>query len=306
MQGSFSFQKGEDIKNLKVPVTVPKLASVKLDGIRCGVLDKDPLMKSLKRVPNHHIFEVMRKESLQGLDGELLVGPANDSQVYNKTWSGVSAHKGSPDFQFYVFDDFTDPRLPLDDRLHRLNSRKLPSFVTVVEQWLVGSQVEVDTEYDTALLAGFEGLMLRNRTATYKYGRSTLKSQDMLKMKPHLDGEAVVESLIQAMENTNEKFIDTDGYYARSTHQAGMVPKAMIGGFNVRDVVTGLRFAIGAGKLNHDQRREIWANPAIALGRIAKYTHMGVGAKDVPRHGRWIAWRMPEDMNGDEANLLAA
>lgn len=297
MHPNFKFQKGEDIKDLTVPITFPKLCSVKLDGIRCGVLDKDPLMKSLKRVPNHYIYEVMRREHLQGLDGELVVGEPNDPQVYNKTWSGVSRHAGEPEFRFFVFDDFTDPRLQLVDRLNRLASRKLPSFCTVVEQAWVTSQDEVDSEYLMQTSDGYEGLILRNHTATYKFGRSTLKSQDMLKAKPHLDGEALVEGLIQAMENTNAQFIDTDGYYARSTHKAGMVPKDMVGGFNVRDLVTGQRFSIGAGKLTHDQRKAIWADPALALGKIAKYQHMGVGAKNVPRHGRWIGWRMPEDMD---------
>ena len=296
MHPNFKFQKGEDIKDLKVQVTLPKLASVKLDGIRCGILEKDPLMKSLKRVPNNYVYETMRREDLQGLDGELLVGPANDPQAYNKTWSGVSRHAGEPDFRFFVFDDFTDPRLTLEDRLHRLSSRKLPSFVVVVHQWEINREEDIDVDYTAAIEAGYEGMMLRNKDSLYKFGRSTLKSQDMLKVKPHLDGEAIVESLIQAMENTNEKFIDTDGYSARSTHQAGMVPKDMVGGFNVRDVVTGLRFAIGAGKLNHDQRKAIWADPELALNKIAKYQHMGVGAKNVPRHGRWIGWRMPEDM----------
>lgn len=296
MHPNFKFQKGEDIKDLTVPITYPKLGSVKLDGIRCGILEKDPLMKSLKRVPNNYVYETMRREDLQGLDGELLVGEPNDPQVYNKTWSGVSRHAGEPDFRFFVFDDFTDPRLTLEDRLHRLHSRKLPSFCTVVGQVTILDQADADLKYAAALAGGFEGMILRNATATYKFGRSTLKSQDMLKVKPHLDGEAVVESLIQAMENTNEQYIDTDGYKTRSTHQAGMVPKDMVGGFNVRDVVTGLRFAIGAGKLNHDQRKAIWADPALALNKIAKYQHMGVGAKNVPRHGRWIGWRMPEDM----------
>ena len=75
-----------DLDNIKFPV----YASAKLDGIRATVVDGDVLSRSLKLISNHAIAEALSSSQWNGLDGELIVGPATDKDVYNKTTRGVN------------------------------------------------------------------------------------------------------------------------------------------------------------------------------------------------------------------------
>jgi DNA ligase-1 len=300
MHTGFKPQKGEDIKNLKEPVRWPKLMSPKYDGIRAMVIDNVPRTKSLKTVPNHFTNLRLSGADFDGLDGELIMGSPVDALVYNKTNSAVMSHEGQPDLTFYVFDDFTDPLLPFHERQRRLQLRvRQLSVASVIwaPQWLVNSQEEFDTQYQALLDMGYEGAMLREPNSTYHFGKSTAKSQNCLKCKPHIDAEAEILEVVEAMENRNESFINEAGHTDRSSRQENLVPKGMAGSFKSRDLVTGVVFGASAGKMTHAERVDAWSRREELKGSIFTYTKLGVGEKDKPRHGRWIRWRDKRDMD---------
>src|SRR5258707_792756 len=85
-------------------ITFPVMASAKLDGIRCIVVNGVALSRSFKPIPNKHVQKILA-EGFDGLDGELIVGEPGAPDVYSKTNSAVMSQDGTPDFTFYVFDN---------------------------------------------------------------------------------------------------------------------------------------------------------------------------------------------------------
>lgn len=291
----FKPQLSENVEKVKEGLYFPKLLSVKLDGIRCLTVEGGAYSRSLKPIPNRHIRSIV--SAVQHLDGELIVGPPNADNVCNVTTSAVMSHDGQPEFKFYVFDDLSRLDLPFADRLKLLQDRSLPSFVHVLEQTKVYNLVNFNSYYEDRLDEGYEGLIARNPDSMYKFGRCTARSQDSLKMKPFSDDEAVVLGFYEAMFNDNEAFTDELGRTKRSTAADGLVGKDTLGGFEVQDVQTGALFKVGPGKLKHDERKHIWDSREKYLKKVLKYRHMTVGAINVPRQGRWVAWRDPLDMS---------
>lgn len=55
-------------------IQYPVYASPKLDGIRCSIVDGKALSRTLKQIPNKHIFNQLSTTDLNGLDGELIIG----------------------------------------------------------------------------------------------------------------------------------------------------------------------------------------------------------------------------------------
>lgn len=292
----FKPQLAFDSAELEVPIKFDKFVSTKLDGIRLVTPDGQPLTRSLKRIPNIQVAAELSHPDFQNLDGELIVGPANAEDVYRRTYSGVMTQKGTPDFTYYVFDDISDLSLTFDKRLDKLHSRKLPHWVKILDQVRVSSQDELDSLYEKNLQEGFEGLILRNPGSMYKFGRCTGKSQDSLKLKPFADAEAVVIAVYEAEENLNEAFINELGYLDRSSHAENKVGKGMVGGFVVKDVVTGVEFNCSAGSMKHSERIDVWNLRSAVVGKLITYRHMTVGVKDKPRHPRFKGWRSALDM----------
>lgn len=273
-------------------ITFPKYASPKLDGIRAMVQNGKLISRSLKLIPNEGIRDML--SPYEGLDGELICGDPTASDVYNLTYRKVMTKEGNADnVTFFVFD-LLDLKLPYATRLHDLHAKALPSFVKVLPQSLVTSQITLDAYYAEVLEQGYEGAILRNPGAFYKQGRSTAASQDMLKMKPFEDSEGFVTGIYEAMENQNPTFKNELGRTDRSTDAGGLVPKGMLGGFIVTVLngkFKGISTNIAAGKLSHKERTDIWNDPTLAMHKVITYRHMPHGAVDAPRHARFYRFR---------------
>lgn len=283
----------------------PKIASYKLDGVRCLTQDGKALSRSLKPIPNLHIQAMLKY--YQGLDGELICGDPNAWDALSKTVSVVmSKDKPANDVKFYVFDVLRSNKAYADkynDLKLAFETLAVPDYIKLLPQHEVCSQDELELFYTNALVQGYEGVILRNPGATYKQGRSTLKAQDLLKLKPFKDSEAVVFDTYEATENQNQEYINELGHTARSSHKANKRGNGMIGGFIVKDVdaqgnvCSDVEYRVAAGRLTHEERKHIFANWELYYGKILKYRHMPTGAKDAPRFGRFIAWRDLIDMS---------
>lgn len=295
---NFKPQLAEDIGKVKGDIDFSdKLASLKLDGIRVCTLQDGAYTRSMKSVANRHIDSVLRQYPF--LDGEVIMGEPNASDVYSKTQSAVNTIAGEPDFKYYVFDDLTNINKPFEYRLKALQDRDLPSFIVKHAHFDVASQEGLDACYAGAMDTGYEGLILRNKSSLYKFGRCTAKSQDMLKAKPFDYGEAVVIEVCEAMHNGNEAFVNELGRTGRSSHQENLVGKGMAGGFLVEDCVSGARFYVAAGILTHSERVEVWDSRMSIPGKILRYKYMPYGIKEstgIPRFPRFYGWRSIDDM----------
>jgi DNA ligase-1 len=271
----------------KYPLTFPKFASSKLDGIRGVTQYGTCVTRSLKPIPNFRLRELMA--ATQGLDGEFICGDPTAHDVYHVTSSAVRTEdRHITDIMFYAFD-VMDKVLPYSDRYNRLLGMTLPSYIKVLPQTILNSQDDLDRFYADQLELGYEGAILRNGSALYKEGRATAKSQDMLKFKPFLDSDGIVVDVFEAMTNNNPTFTNELGRTARSTHAENLVGNGMAGGFVIQ---MGTKvFNISAGKLNHDQRREVLLNKDKYIGKMCTFRHLPIGEKDVPRHGRFYRWK---------------
>ena len=92
----------EKLKDVKLPTW----GSVKLDGIRCELIESPrtgrrlACSRSLKPIPNIHIRKTIEESNLPlGCEGELIVG-----ENFQDTASAVMSVGGEPDFTYHIFD----------------------------------------------------------------------------------------------------------------------------------------------------------------------------------------------------------
>lgn len=285
-------------------VQFPVIASPKLDGIRSLVIQGQLQTRSLKLVPNLHCQKLFGSRQLEGLDGELIVGPPTAKDVYNQTTSGVMSRDGEPDARFWVFDyaavKYPDGYEKFSKRLERVDDlvrRSKNKAVMKLPQITILNEDELDAFEVQCLGQGYEGVMLRDPNGLYKFGRSTVREGGLLKLKRFEDSEAYIIGAVEQLQNLNEAKVNALGYKERSSHKANKVGKGVLGAFKVRDLKTGVEFEIGTG-FNDAQRRDFWANSlgGQLVGEVVKYKYQPVGVKDKPRFPVFIGFRDPRDM----------
>lgn len=286
-----------DLDNIRYPV----FASPKLDGIRCSIVEGRALSRTLKRIPNGRVDNVLSWPSLSGLDGELIVGDPTSPTCYRDTVSGVMSGEGEPEFTYYVFDLWNSP-MRFQTRTHDLRGRVemglVPDCVTLVKHEMISSRQQLDAYETEQVSLGYEGVMLNDPNATYKFGRATTKGGELLKVKRYTDSEAVVTGVVEEMHNGNEAQTNELGRTKRSSAKAGKTGKGTMGALMVLDVKTGVEFEIGTGFTAADRVEwwQWWAgvkNRGNPPRRYVKYKFFPVGVKDKPRHPVYLGVRPP-------------
>lgn len=280
-------------------IQYPVLASPKLDGIRAVIHGGQALSRKLIALPNQFIQGFFSDPRYQGLDGELIVGPATAHGCINASTSGVMSRDGEPEFAFHVFDKWDHPggfeaRLAAArDVVERAGSLRIVNLGHA----LLNGPDELQRFEENALELGYEGVMLRAPSGLYKHGRSTVKEGWMLKVKRHTDSEAEVTSVVEEMFNGNEAERDNLGRTKRSSAKAGKLGKGRAGTLIGKDIHTGWDVEVGSG-MNDAAKAEWWAwwqNPNRER-RLVKYRYFPVGVKDRPRHPVYASWRSPIDV----------
>lgn len=276
----------------------PLICSMKLDGIRAVTTPDGPRTRSLKTIPNSHVAAVLASLP-PWLDGELVLVDASGAVNFRDTTSAVMSRSGTPNFTFMVFDYCSEPSLGFADRLIKM--RAMPWFedlsshphVTILSQKALANPSEAEQMFQDARLLGHEGLILRAPEGRYKHGRSTLREQGLLKMKPWMDAEGTVIDCIEEMFNANEAQISETGHTKRSSHQEGKIPKGTMGALVVKAAGWDSSFEIGTGFTAID-RRTMWAEKPI--GKTVKFSYIAAGGYDKPRHAVFLGFRAAEDM----------
>lgn len=299
----------------------PHYASTKLDGLRCLIHEGVAKTRKLEVIPNLHVQRMLGHPLLEGLDGELCVGPPYADDLLSRTQSGIMSVHGTPDFVFYVFDHYNGDAVtaPYQVRYERLRHAMAqpvyaghPNIQLLEQRWITSVDQLSDFQED-ALERGYEGLILRNPAAGYKFGRSTdnpigsvnaktgkpLQPWTMLKVKKFSDGEARVTAVVEMMRNENDLEEDELGLAKRSSAQSGLVPAGVLGALEAVDLVTGVTFRIGSG-FDAEQRARLWLQRAELIGQIVKYKHFEIGVKVAPRHPIFVCFRDARDV-GDPA-----
>ena len=271
----------------------PYAATPKIDGIRFLMVGGVALTRSFKPIRNEYLQKILSSNLPEGIDGELTSGSTFQE------CSSIMRIKGEPDFKVWIFD-FVNPKGEVKpykermDELRKFENFNIPSY-EILFPTIVSNQEQIDHLMINNLNAGYEGLMLRDPNGIYKFGRSSVKENILLKVKEFMDDEAEIIFFREKMINTNEGLKDNFGRTKRSSCQDGLKPSGTLGGFILRNS-EGLEFSCGSG-LNDALRDEIWKNQSKYLGKLVKYKYMSKGIKELPRHPVFIGFRDETDLS---------
>ncbi len=251
----------------------PKLGSPKLDGIRCHTT-KDIYSRNNILIPNLHIRKLMKDLTYYQLDGELMIDTGTED--FNDVQSGVMSIHGEPKFTFNVFDCI-QAAAPFWRRwqLYLEAISEVPGshpFVRAVEQKWLHDAGELTRYMDQCLEEGYEGVILKDPNAKYKFGRSTLNQQIMLKYKQFDDDEGVIIGFKELMHN-----LDTS-----CKKKENMIGGNTLGAFLV--AWKGLEFEVGGGEgMTAALRKELWNKRDSLYGKVITFKFQGVSKYGVPR-----------------------
>lgn len=287
----------------------PMMFSMKIDGIR-GFFHPDQglISRTGKPFPNKALrtFAYAHRHELAGFEGEFCsINPEKGRKLRFLETQSTLATIEEPDIsnlRFFVFDwvpSLEIARLPFESRIHNANIayRGLPAliqekFLCMLPQHYVNSQYEferLERLYDKTS-DEVEGFVLRSASAPYKFGRSTAKSAELMRVVPYQTAEAVIIGAAPLFTNENEPKLNELGYTKRSSHIDGKVPTNALGSFNVRSPYSGKTFAVGTG-FTAEQRNAYWPKREEFIGRTIKYKYKGLSPYGIPRHPVFLSFR---------------
>lgn len=278
-----------DLSKLRFPL----LASAKLDGVRAVVRRGVVYSRSNKPIPNK--FVQMQFKDYEHYDGELICGDPTSKSCYRDTVSVVmSFDKPADAVQFFVFDHVKEPALPYTKRAGGVYVHNSPLNKVRVHEQVPISDINRLLQLESRYLElGYEGLILRDPNAPYKNGRSTVNEGFLLKLKRFVDSEAEIVGFEERMHNGNEATTNELGRTKRSSHKDGKTGRGDLGALILKRP-DGVTFNCGTG-FDDGLRQDIWDNQRKYLGKIAKYKHFEIGAKDLPRHPVFLGIRDRRD-----------
>lgn len=260
-----------------------------MDGVRAIVVDGVLQSRSLKPIPNRYAQKLFSKLP-NGTDGELILGDAT-KDPYRATVSAVMSEDGEPDnLFFHVFDNYLIEGGFQTRWLEMMGGVNRNPRVIIVPHIIVMDSISLEHEEQKFVNQGYEGAMVRSIDGPYKFGRATENEGYLLKIKRFVDSEAVVLNCYELMHNDNEAETNALGRTERSTKKEGMVGAGTLGGFNVRDLKSGVEFSIGSG-FTADERSRYWSVRKAVVGGIVKYKYFATGSKDKPRFPIYLGVR---------------
>lgn len=267
-------------------LTYPKILQPKLDGICCLASNGLALSRTLEPIPNLHIQNFFKRFNLHGFHGELII---MNEYNFNKVQSAVMSIEGTPNFVYVIYDYWDFPEeTTYEDRMYSVeemasnrDTQEWNDHVEVIPKHIVSSPEEADGLYREYLTLGYEGAILRNPHAPYKQGRHTLKSENLLKLKPFADTEGMIVQLIEGTTNTNNLGLSETGYAKRSSCKDGLVPNGTLGSIEV--LWEGKTFNIGAGSLTKKKRQEWWDHRDEMVGKLVTFKYQQLSEYGIPR-----------------------
>lgn len=285
-------------------IKYPVQCSYKLDGIRCLIVDGEPVSRTLKPIANKHIRETLRSLELPALDGELIVGHPSKPDTYTKTASGVMSESGQPNFLYHIFDTFDEE---VKDETYTIRYDWLRSKVVeqkraymsdclfVVENFQCDTKRVVKNLEVYAVHLGYEGIMVRQE-GPYKMGRSTFKQGYLMKLKRFLEMDGVITGFEELQVNKNEPEIDNLGHQVRSSKKGGKVPGNTLGALNLRINWEGeeRQLKVGSG-FDAALRQQIWDRQDYFRGSTVTFKYFPpVKEGGLPRQPIFLCFRLDE------------
>lgn len=304
-------------------IVYPQLCSYKLDGIRCIVHPEHGLMtRSLKPIVNKQLqdkfqplVDIAQKNHII-LDGEIyshirsfqeITRAVMTQDLYDaKTLAKIEKEGYSnpaeysrilvENMQFWCFDcvyyNDDGPDTPFHNRLTLIKSvSDLISTDVFVpcKQVIVKSAEDTQKIYELGLKYNYEGVIIKNPSGRYKFGRTTLKENLGYKFKPYIEKSAIIKGVVQATEVRDgvESTINELGYSVTSKKKDDRVLIDKASAFLVDWEGRDLKVTIAA---TDAEKEQIWADRDMFIGCELLFKAMDVGAKDLPRHPVSVRW----------------
>lgn len=291
--------------------TFPYLGFAKIDGVRGLYIDKERgfTSRSMKKFANVLVTARYELPEFYGFDGELTFGSITDNRLVNTTTSVVNTFldERASVLHWNLFDLATEEtiNLPYKKRYELLliRVRELltthPEFkdrISVIPARLILVEDELEAFDFECLSLGYEGTVYRSLETPYKFGRTTVKENSYLRLKRFVQEDAIVLSIVEAMENNNEKTTNELGGSTRSTHKENKKPKGMVGSLICEDIKTSKIITVGPGEMDHDSRVYYFQNQNEIVNKIISYKNFPKGVKDKPRFPTFVNIRDKTDL----------
>lgn len=165
------------------------LASPKIDGVRVVCWPEwGPRLRGGGEIPNRLMQMTLGHLAFVGLDGELTL-KWDDPEGFEPTRKAVLSEEWRGKWEFCVFDRVDNAEWPFAARgAYRDAPHEEQTIIRYVPQVAAASTSELETLEREFLEKGFEGLMLRDARAKYKFGRSTWREKSLIKLKRYATG----------------------------------------------------------------------------------------------------------------------
>lgn len=267
-----------DITKVKYPINVQP----KLDGYRCVYHKGAMFSRSGKSFANKHINEYFASVFAINdytLDGELYA----PGYSFNQLQTILNNHEARlpSGLKYFIYDampvgdwDAKMCQKPYQARLKLINEVVATvgdhQKVLAISNDLVQTSKEVLDLYKTYLGRSLEGVMLKAPDGLYRWKRVSMRSGEMLKVKPYKTEDLEVTGIY-----------DGEGKY---TGMAGGV------------VVDFNGVAVRCGSGFDDATREAMANaPNDYIGKVAEIRYLEVTEDGSLRHPSFLRWREEKD-----------
>ena len=267
-----------DITKVRYPIYVQP----KLDGYRCIYKQGYMWSRSGKPFANKNIpeyFENVFGINTVVLDGEIYA----PGYTFNQLQTIMNKHdeplpKG---LKYFIYDcmpvehwDANKCPKPYQERYKLLNEMVAniadPQKILSISNDKVQTSKEVVELYKSFLKRGLEGAMLKDPEGLYRWKRVSVKSGEMLKVKP-----------FKTMDLEITGFYEGEGKH-----------KGKTGGFIVH--LDSVAVRVGSG-LTDDLRETVWNNKKDYLGKTIEVRYLEVTEDKSLRHPTFIRFREEKD-----------
>lgn len=292
----------------------PCIVQPKIDGVHSVNRHGKLLGRSLKGHENLHATALFSQPEYHGFCGEMIDADlgAMHPDLCRITSGGLRRIEGAPNIHWYLFDYVTEETKNLGyvQRMAVLKKGITDlSIIKIVPSKLVISLQELLLVENECLEAGYEGIIIRDPNAPYKYGRCGKTFMGCWRVKRFIEEEILVDKINEGMHNANEAVKNELGRTERSTHQENMLPNGLLGnmeGCTLKDIVDpqsgkllvpkGERVIVSPGEMDHAMRKFYWENPNEIVGHVIKFKLFPKGIKDKPRFPTYVSHRNLNDL----------
>jgi DNA ligase 1 len=277
-----AYNKEFDLRDVRLPCYV----SEKIDGIRCIIHEGGiPRTRDNKPIPNDYIRNTIIKAGLPaGFDGEIItLDDLYKRNTFHKIQSEVMSENGEPYFEYHVFYykmDYHKRQALLQQDVWE--NRDHDDWLKLVEQQFCPSITELSLHVSLHTDSNYrEGAIIRSATGPYKFGRSTLSEQYLLKVTPWRRTEATIVGF-------EEELINDD----TSTQQKhNLRPANSLGALVCKWEGCRETFKIGSG-FTREERAEIWDRRQFYLNKQVTFKYKPYGTRDKPRTPIFVGVRL--------------